>query len=618
MRKALLTVALLLSGCLQAVDISKQHLDAAQQAPSDGSTNPASDASTTPGLDASTTPGADASTTLSDGGTTRPDGSVVGCASDLNCPTYQICVADCALHKRCIDGCRDSSQCPAGKVCENVVDTCGESYGSCVASPTCTQESDCPVGSACDFIAAGSGQKKCLPGCHLDTNCPAGDKCLMPACPKCANCPCLGVCTPPVKTCSADSDCPAGQACGLTPQDCTIHCQVGCHNDTECRPDQQCLLPGCASVCCDIGVCAPRATTCTSDGECGAGQICMDCGLGNQCIAGCHTASQCGPDEQCSQVVCAGFCCPDVCTPKPATCESDGECGVGAICTYTDIMNCSGTKTCQAGCRDDTQCAGGTCQKASCGACCPGVCTVPASCTDDSQCAAGSVCEFGAGCYGPKSCVPGCHKDAQCGSSQTCFLGSACWTCPCPGTCQSSTCPSSSTCATTLGCTWEQSHCDNACCTACAQPPPPSCSGTKGCAQEQGYDVDGCKVAEACGACCMCPALAEPVCATNYQTYGSPCELSCAGATTLHAGACQGFEGLGCGFNTGGPTGPCAAGQYCRVTCPYCNSIQPSRCTMNGACTEAYDCPAGLTATCAPGKKPSWTCAVNVCEYTCL
>ncbi|XP_028161243.1 leech-derived tryptase inhibitor C-like [Ostrinia furnacalis] len=39
-------------------------------------------------------------------------------------------------------------------------------------------------------------------------------------------------------------------------------------------------------------------------------------------------------------------------------------------------------------------------------------------------------------------------------------------------------------------------------------------------------------------AACICPAVFDPVCATNGQTYSNSCQLGCAGAKLKHKGAC--------------------------------------------------------------------------------
>jgi hypothetical protein len=175
-----------------------------------------------------------------------------------------------------------------------------------------------------------------------------------------------------------------------------------------------------------------------------------------------------------------------------------------------------------------------------------------------------------------------------------------------------------------MDCPWKQSFCDTGCCTGCPVLVPPQCPDPSQVLLDQGLDANGCKVAPKCGAACVCPQVLAPVCAVvpkylpgNYQTYGNECEATCAGASVLHPGACLDYEGLGCGYPWGPPQSPCAAGQYCRDTCPMCDSIQEARCTKSGACLDVWDCPAGLAASCPTSQNPTWSCVNNGCQYTC-
>jgi hypothetical protein len=130
-----------------------------------------------------------------------------------------------------------------------------------------------------------------------------------------------------------------------------------------------------------------------------------------------------------------------------------------------------------------------------------------------------------------------------------------------------------------------------------------------------GVGADGCSNGPLCAPCCACPAITDPVCGDNYQTYSSTCEATCAGVTILHAGECQPFEGMGCAWGAPG----CAPGQYCRDACPMCEQ-GIFRCTLVGACQWDWECPAGgAMPTCAdPSKKPVFKCETShTCSYTC-
>lgn len=114
-----------------------------------------------------------------------------------------------------------------------------------------------------------------------------------------------------------------------------------------------------------------------------------------------------------------------------------------------------------------------------------------------------------------------------------------------------------------------------------------------------------------------CPALYQPVCGTNGQTYGNPCELNRAEAELLHSGACVPGEGVACRSSQQNSCGASGA-LYCRDACPQCDSLL-ERCTKVGVCVTALDCPAGLAtpALCPNGSAPRASCVLNACNYVC-
>lgn len=487
-----------------------------------------------------------------------------GCTDDLQCPMGQVCQeVSCGSPKQCIDGCRDGAGCPAGTLCDQfVMGKCGEAYGQCLPEPGCSDDTECPKGSVCDFSLSSAGKKTCQTGCRDATGCDTGEDCVYDVCMECMNCPCHGHCQGKA-ACKSDSECAGtGEICASDWMSCTPHCLVGCRTDADCRADQVCppLLP------CD----------------------------------------GCGCDHQ-------------TCQPRPVGCTDSGQCPSGQICVADDSFKCDGEKHCREGCLSDDDCDGGqVCELYDCGPCCPGRCAQPPGCADDASCPEGTVCEPGPGCTGEKSCVPGCRVGKKaCPNGATCSAR-ACVTCPCPDVCEGvPVCPpNGETCKTTLDCSWGSSHCDatSACCQFCPVYDVAPCPEGK-CMWGTGVGLDGCALGPTCGACCICPAISDPVCGTNYQTYQSSCEATCAGATILHAGECKPFEGMGCDWGNG----VCAAGQYCRDACPMCD-MGYFRCTLVGACEYDFDCPAGapMPSCSDPNQRPVFKCeSTHACSYTC-
>ena len=601
---------------------------------------------------------------------------VTSCQTDLECVSGQICASNCDGTRSCAAGCRDANGCKAGEICVlGVVPKC-DTYGQCETAPACQQDSDCAPGQVCDFGEPGTGSSlHCIEGCHDKSQCGASEQCVIDRCYNCPNCPCYGSCQT-TAACQSDAECAPGMVCGSKLGACDFHCVPGCHLDAGCRPDQTCDLPLCLADCgCDVGVCKAKVEGCQNNSECatgqvcayddtfacqgtkhcvdgclsnadcadggscalascgpccpgqcvvppsctdatcGAGKVCEPCGASGEmtCVTGCHSAGDCAPGKICGQMDCFGFCCPPMCIAAPATCQNDWECGLGMVC---EGASPAGVKTCIPGCRDSATCKSGEiCMQVYCGvAPCPAQCMpAPTSCQADAECGLGMVCELDAGCKTPKKCVRGCHDTSQCQAGQTCSTGQPCLTCPCPNQCETPAClMDQPSCATTLDCAWGSDFCQGGCCTSCPEYPPLPCPANS-CPAPSGTDGNGCPMAPTCGSCCDCPMDFSPVCSTDFRTFGNSCELACAGATALHAGACLTFEGLDCG--TSGVI--CPLGQYCRNLCPTCES-GIFRCTEVGVCEYKGDCPAGLpTPVCPNGQPTAWSCTDHACVTSC-
>lgn len=139
------------------------------------------------------------------------------------------------------------------------------------------------------------------------------------------------------------------------------------------------------------------------------------------------------------------------------------------------------------------------------------------------------------------------------------------------------------------------------------------------CSSGGSLQCDSGRACDANGACapsngCVCPALYNPVCATNGSTYGNSCSAGCAGATVKHTGEC-GITGDTCGTIRG--LG-CQTDYKCRYGA---SQWQPPFPDAGGSCVAATYCESNATAQtdCAglihPAVLGQWTCPSNVCTY---
>ncbi|MCA9548462.1 MAG: hypothetical protein KC933_00410 [Myxococcales bacterium] len=127
----------------------------------------------------------------------------------------------------------------------------------------CEEDADCP-GGRCAMMRAHM-QKSCLPGCKVDADCPAWQRCATAS---------IGLrCVPRAspKTC-IEEGCPDGLRC--VPYMPLLALQVA-----ECRPP------------------------CETTDDCSGGQVCLDLGLpfqeGPVCVVPCTSDGSCGPGLRC-------------------------------------------------------------------------------------------------------------------------------------------------------------------------------------------------------------------------------------------------------------------------------------------------------------------------------
>ena len=212
-------------------------------------------------------------------GTPDPDGN-------LYCDFYE-----------CVPSCGD-------KVCGN--DGCGGSCGECGEGEACSEAGQCAAASCVGFCG-----EQAPTGCWCDDECDqwgdcCDDRCTV--CPDmCGDDPCAAACT---DKCGTVGDCECG----------------GCDAGKVCE----------ANVCVDDGPCVPDCT----------GLVCGDDGCGGSC-------GDCAAGETCDMGACVIEIGDDVVAP---TCTTDDDCGDGEVCnTDGECVNAGGG----GGGGDDS--GGGTC-----------------------------------------------------------------------------------------------------------------------------------------------------------------------------------------------------------------------------------------------------------------
>lgn len=223
--------------------------------------------------------------------------------------------------------------------------------------------------------------------------------------------------------CSSDSDCGAGQLCSAA--GCIDQCSgaVDCGGGYVCN-GSLCLEPGE-----EIPVLTPG--TCVESAGCADGRICID----GRCTV-VPPPPSCSRDSDCSG---ATPLCDDA-SGTCVACRFADECGAGATCVDAECREACGIDNpCGAGlrcngsfceaippetgmCTSDASCPGGH-------TCIDGVCV--AHCTSDAGCGAGFICDLALG-----ACEPGivpnpfCRIDSDCSGDSRCIVGACRVTCP--------------------------------------------------------------------------------------------------------------------------------------------------------------------------------------------
>ncbi len=312
-------------------------------------------------------------------------------------------------------------------------------------------------------------------------------------------------------------------------------------------------------------------------------------------------------------------------------CLKDSDCGATEVC-----VNCGGTGECTPGCRDDSQCLdphnicqlGTVCQSCPCP---PGWCILD-PCRDEDADGYAAATDPGIVCPIPTGDCDDLNPAVHPNAPELCtnYIDDNCDgitdehdpACVCPMA--EARCFSAFECGD-IG----VNACDKVCCTTCnGGVQKPDCSTEVGgtyCAQPFGTNpVDGCNYGWSCDDCGSCSSDLNPVCSQNGSTYDNACLLGQANAVTLHDGACLPGEGILCLDSEGADSldGGCDPGgtMYCRNACADGSSCESATCTKKGVCVLDTDCPAGLPAptpkTCTVGS-PTLACINSACVSVC-
>lgn len=241
------------------------------------------------------------------------------CGADADCGEGEVCKGGtCSRQKTA--GCRSNADCEQGQVCKDDPDSCDPATCVCVEGTWQCEGCD---GTVCMERAPDECEPRDPPLCDEDADCAEDQVCKERP----------GECDP--SSCSCD--------------DGTWGCTADC-NGSVCVNEAS------------SNDCEPRdPPLCETDADCGENEVCKErpdsCDPSN---CGCTEQGDWNCTRDCGGTVCVPTdnACPG---ENPAGCSSDEECGEGQICEETP--NCvSSTCSCDGGswvCTDD--CGGGEC-----------------------------------------------------------------------------------------------------------------------------------------------------------------------------------------------------------------------------------------------------------------
>jgi len=124
-------------------------------------------------------------------------------------------------------------------------------------------------------------------------------------------------------SCTSDSNCGDGEIC------VSGTCQEGCRSDSDCT----------AGLICNQNKCITKPTTCNSNSDCTSDQKCIRNSLGGICVTKCTSDSNCPSSTFCNTDL--GFCVPN-CSNNDCLCAPDHVCNKNACVSATPFTASKG------------------------------------------------------------------------------------------------------------------------------------------------------------------------------------------------------------------------------------------------------------------------------------
>ena len=338
-----------------------------------------------------------------------PRGLGVACTSGATCASGN-CVDGvcCDTPAATCNGCRQCNRVDSPGVCSPVA-VGADPHRACAANPAACQLGACAGDGTCNAApGALCGQASCVAGMQATFACDANAQCATRL-TSCGGFACSGgACG---VFCVDDTGCDAGHYC------VGAQCLARAVNGLPCAAADQCQSGFCTDgVCCVVGACAQRCTSCAVGGGMGCTLVTAGSpdprGLCKRDLAQCQSGL-CTLTGDCQPVaagsVCALWSCANATISPPRRCD-----GVNFGCPAAllaapcpgrldcrDPSSCALSCAANADCIGNSCCRGGTCFDATLATSCGPAC---ADCTAASP--------GGRACVGGTSC--GCVNDGDC------------------------------------------------------------------------------------------------------------------------------------------------------------------------------------------------------------